>query len=168
MRSPRTRTFYRRCKHARIFVRSGNSLTCRAPNRFNELRAPETPYDRRKTLLLFIQDFCAIAKNLQTVNRQAFYRALAGNGIIQELPPFFDGPDFMLRMVVVDILQSILDHDATLLRSFVLAQKKHGTRTLTDLMVERLIVDPDDGMKFHCAEILRLFMDSSAADGVGG
>ena len=114
---------------------------------------------------MFIQDFCTSARNLQMVNRQSFYRALAGNGILQELPPFLRDTEYTVRMVVADIILNILDHDAPLLRSFVLAQRKHGSRALTDIIIERLIEDEDNGMKFQFAEILRILLDSTNVEG---
>jgi len=128
---------------------------------FAELRDHATSRERKKTILLFIQDFCGIARNIQMVNRQSFYRTLAANGIFQELPHFFYDTEYSMRMVVTDIFISILDHDASLLRSFVLAQHKHGSRGLTEVIIEALIQDPDDGMKFQYVEMLRMLMDWS-------
>ena len=98
------------------------------------------------------------------VNRQSFYRTLAGNGVLQELAPFLRDPEYSVRMVVTDIILSILDHDAPLLRSFVLAQRKHGSRALTDVIIEHLVEDEDSGMKFQFSEILRILLDWTNVD----
>lgn len=97
-------------------------------------------------------------------NRQTFYRSLASNGIFQELPQFFQDPDYSVRLVVTDIFLSILDHDASLLRSFILVQNKHGSRALSQVIIDNMFEDPDSGMKNQYAEILKLLLDWTNMD----
>jgi hypothetical protein len=100
------------------------------------------------------------------VNRQIFYRSLASNGILQELPQFLTEEDYTLRMVAAEIIAYFLEHDANMLRSFILTQKKHKMTTLLEVLIKQMIGDPDEGMKFQYAEIIRQLLEWDPTDTV--
>jgi protein phosphatase-4 regulatory subunit 3 len=111
-----------------------------------------------------LQDFCNTAKTVQLNNRQKFFHQLASNGILQELPPFLTDPEYTIRMAVTEILVNILEYEPSLLRSFILAQTKHGARPLTELLIERLVEEQELGMQMQFVEILRLLLDIARPD----
>eukprot|EP00158_Paraphelidium_tribonemae_P007449 Partr_v1_DN28249_c0_g1_i5_m76518 putative suppressor of mek1 (Dictyostelium) len=129
-----------------------------------ELQDAETPGTKKKLILQFIQDFCVIARNLQMVKRNEFYSAIASKGVLQELQPFLIADDYNLRLVSADIMSHALDHDASLVRSFIMSQSRHSSKTLSEVIISALITDPDTGLKFHYAEILRMLLDWSGSE----
>lgn len=113
----------------------------------------------RVLALKFVQDFCNISKNVQMVKRQNFFRQLATHGVLQELPPFLSHQERELRTIVADIIVNIIENDPTLIRSFVLAQKEHSRKPLTETVIERLIEESDEGIKYQYVDILKMLME---------
>lgn len=126
---------------------------------FSELRNNTTPASRKELILQFTQDVCNTAKNIQLVNRQTFYRALASNGILQELPKYFNSEKDSIKITVADIIVNFIEYDPNMLRSFILTQHKHGPQTFLDDIIQALIKEPDLGLKFVYADIIRLLLE---------
>lgn len=124
-----------------------------------DLQDKKSPLDRKKLILGFFHEFCTTARNVQMVDRKSFYSTLASKGVIQELQPFLKNPDYSIRMMSADILAHALDHDAALIRSFIMSQKRLESPTLSEEIIFALINDTDAGMKYHYSEILRILVD---------
>ena len=131
---------------------------------------------RRLLALRFVQDFCTTAKNATLVKRHAFFRALASNAVLQEFPPLLAHGTPDERRVVADVVLGLVEHDVGLVRQFVMAQRKHKSRALTEVVLKRLVSldsatgtrdeaphieqeEDDDGIKYQMVEIIKMLMD---------
>lgn len=142
--------------------------------RFEDLKG-QGDEQRKRQIILFLQDFCQTAKSVQLADRKKFFHALASNGIFQQLPPLLlssqdntsqDGSSDItsVKMAVTDIIINILEHEPALLRSFILAQTRNNVKPLTETLIEQLHTDEDEGMQLQYVEMLKMLLDWSRVD----
>ncbi|KAJ3033351.1 Platinum sensitivity protein, partial [Rhizophlyctis rosea] len=128
--------------------------------------------ERKKDAVKFLQELCHISKNLQSMSRGSFFRALAQHGLFNAFTSILSDPDLDIRISGAAIITNVLDHDPPMLRSFILAQHKKDGTSLVRLMIERLIEDPNDGLRDQLADLLQKLLNTSGADeggpGLGG
>ncbi|KAK9761065.1 Platinum sensitivity protein, partial [Basidiobolus ranarum] len=121
--------------------------------------------ERKHDVIRFVQQFCAISKNLQMISRSGLYRALSQHGLFCIFDYSLPDPDSSVRVVGAEVLCSILDHDPNLVRSYILAQVKQARKPLIQTVVERFIDDDDVGVKVQYAELIKVFLDTSSGFG---
>ncbi|KAJ3296307.1 Platinum sensitivity protein [Borealophlyctis nickersoniae] len=131
---------------------------------FHILSADEFSAEKKKDVIMFLHELCTIAKTLQTMNRALFFRALGQHGLFAIFEYTLADPDMSIRIAVTAILASILDHDPSLVRSYCMAQDKQGQRALVDFLIERLLEEPDAGLRSQQAEIIKTLMDTMPVD----
>ncbi|KAK4231356.1 component of IIS longevity pathway SMK-1-domain-containing protein [Podospora fimiseda] len=113
---------------------------------------------RKKEAVLFIQQCCAIAKNLQAPARQGLYGNFLQQGLLPVINFGLRHPDVSVRVGATDILVSVIDHDASLIRKTLYEQIARKTPPLTDTLIDLLLVEVDLGIKSHLADSLRLLL----------
>ncbi|KAK3987865.1 component of IIS longevity pathway SMK-1-domain-containing protein [Cladorrhinum sp. PSN332] len=113
---------------------------------------------RKKEAVLFIQQCCAIAKNLQQPARQGLYGNFLQQGLLPVINFGLRHPDVSVRVGATDILVSVIDHDASLIRKTIYEQIARKTPPLTDTLIDLLLVEVDLGIKSHLADSLRLLL----------
>lgn len=127
------------------------------------------PPDRRHDAILFLQQFCAMAKNLQLPLRAAFFRNLADKGLLRvievALSRTLTREDPIMKAATVEILMNLVDHDPNNVRSYSLKQQTAGKRPLIIFLIELFHKEEDLGLKAQMAEALRVLVD---AGGEGG
>eukprot|EP01113_Clastostelium_recurvatum_P016168 TRINITY_DN191_c2_g1_i1.p1 TRINITY_DN191_c2_g1~~TRINITY_DN191_c2_g1_i1.p1 ORF type:complete len:839 (+),score=228.39 TRINITY_DN191_c2_g1_i1:694-3210(+) len=139
---------------------------------FRQLRQCSTPATASATqtsdLLLFLQEMCALAKNLQPPNRAAFYRSIVEQGLFEVFTiqlsddAASNGADAAVKMSCTDIILATLSHDPSLLRSFITNQRPD--HPLLRNLILRFINDDDIGVKNQVVEILKVLIDTEAMD----
>ncbi|ORY03121.1 DUF625-domain-containing protein [Basidiobolus meristosporus CBS 931.73] len=132
---------------------------------FGILDNAEESSERKRDVIFFVQQFCAISKNLQMMSRSGLYRALSQHGLFCIFDYSLPDPDSSVRIVGAEILCSILDHDPNLVRSYILAQVKQSRKPLIETVIERLIADEDIGVKVQYAELIKVLLDTSSGFG---
>ncbi|RUS23814.1 component of IIS longevity pathway SMK-1-domain-containing protein, partial [Jimgerdemannia flammicorona] len=137
---------------------------------FSILESKIESLQRKRDVVLFVQQFCAIAKNLQMASRAGLYRALSQHGLFGIFEHSLADPDPLVRMAGAEILVSILEHDPNLVRSYILAQVKQDKlkKPLVETVIQRFIADQDLGMKAQYAEVIRVLLDTTAGFGDSG
>jgi hypothetical protein len=91
-------------------------------------------------------------------------RSLAQHGMFPELLPYLSDEEKTVRMAVAEIISGVMDFDAAMMRTFVLAQRDNHVKTLTEILISRWTLDTDLGMSFQYAEIMRRLVDISGLD----
>ncbi|KAG8168243.1 hypothetical protein KVR01_003932 [Diaporthe batatas] len=124
---------------------------------------------RKKQAVLFIQQCCAIAKNLQIQNRQGFYSSLLNHGLLAVINFGLRNFDVSVRVGATDILVSMIDHDPHMIRHTLLRQILAKQLPLTDTLIDLLLVEVDLGVKSQISDALKVLLDtiptSQAPDG---
>lgn len=115
---------------------------------------------RKKQAVLFIQQCCAIAKNLQLQNRQGFYTSLLNHGLLAVINFGLRNFDTSVRVGATDILVSMIDHDPHMIRHTLFRQILAKQPPLTDTLIELLLVEVDLGVKSQVSDALKVLLDT--------
>eukprot|EP00126_Sphaerothecum_destruens_P003558 Sdes_comp17311_c0_seq1m6517 len=127
---------------------------------FSSFLNPSLSLEETRDLVLFLQEFCLLAKSLQMGSRTSFYNSLCDHGLLAVLRNIFSHQDLLVRTAASDIFSSLLLHDPSLIRSFILLEvQKSQEKLIVVLIVEQLIVEPDSGMQAQFADIIRNLLD---------
>lgn len=114
---------------------------------------------RKKEAVLFIQQCCAIAKNLQPPARQALYTHLLSQGLLPVINFGLRHFDVSVRVGATDILVSMIDHDPSLVRLTIYEQIQRDSAPLTDTLIDLLLVEVDLGIKSQISDALKVLLD---------
>lgn len=114
---------------------------------------------RKKDAVLFIQQCCAIAKNLQPPARQTLYNNFIAHGLLQVINFGLRHGDVAVRVGATEILVSMIDHDPHMIRQTLYRQIQESSPLLTDSLVDLLLVEADLGVRSQIADSLRILLD---------
>ncbi|KAF2972275.1 hypothetical protein GQX73_g1243 [Xylaria multiplex] len=125
---------------------------------FNIFKSSYDP-TRKKEAVLFIQQCCAIAKNLQPPARQTLYNNFIAHGLLQVIHFGLKHIDVAVRVGATDILVSMIDHDPQMIRQTIYRQIHEKQPPLTDTLIDLLLVETDLGVKSQIADTLKILLD---------
>jgi protein phosphatase-4 regulatory subunit 3 len=120
----------------------------------------ETDQERKKEAVLFIQQCCAIAKNLQQPARQQLYNNFLGHGLLSVINFALRHTDVGVRVGATDVLVSMIDHDPQMIRQTIFRQMNENQTPLTDSLIDLLLVEADLGVKAQIADAIKVLLDS--------
>ncbi|KAK7413690.1 Platinum sensitivity protein [Neonectria punicea] len=126
---------------------------------FGIFSSPTPDQKRRKEAVLFIQQCCAIAKNIQPPARQTLYNNFIAHGLLQVIHFGLRHGDVGVRVGATDILISIIDHDPQMIRQTIYRQMHENQAPLTDSLIDLLLVEVDLGVKSQISEALKVLLD---------
>ncbi|KAK4251461.1 component of IIS longevity pathway SMK-1-domain-containing protein [Corynascus novoguineensis] len=118
---------------------------------------------RKKEAVLFIQQCCAIAKNLQPPARQGLYVHFLKEGLLPAINYGMRHRDVSVRVGATDVLVSMIDHDPSLVRQTIYEQIQKRLQPLTDTLIDLLLVEVDLGVKSQISEALKVLLDPCPA-----
>lgn len=114
---------------------------------------------KKKEAVLFIQQCCAIAKNIQPPARQSLYNNFIAHGLLQVIHFGLRHKDVSVRVGATDILISIIDHDPQMIRQTIYRQMHENQSSLIDSLIDLLLVEVDLGVKSQISEALKVLLD---------
>lgn len=114
---------------------------------------------KKKEAVLFIQQCCAIAKNLQPPARQTLYNNFLSHGLLQVIHFGLRHNDVAVRVGATDILVSMIDHDSHMMRQTIYRQINEKQAPLTDSLIDLLLIEVDLGVKSQISEALKVLLD---------
>jgi protein phosphatase-4 regulatory subunit 3 len=126
---------------------------------FGIFTAQETDQERKKEAVLFIQQCCAIAKNLQHPARQQLYNNFLGHGLLSVINFALRHNDVGVRVGATDVLVSMIDHDPQMIRQTIFQQINEKQKPLTDSLIDLLLVEADLGVKAQIADAIKVLLD---------
>lgn len=126
---------------------------------FGIFKAPGQEAKRKKDAVLFIQECCAVAKNIQPPARQALYNNFIAHGLLQVINFGLRHPDVGVRVGATDILVSMIEYDPQMMRATIYRQLNEGQPPLTDSLIELLLVEVDLGVKTQISDALKVLLD---------
>lgn len=119
----------------------------------------EEDVERKKLGVLFIQQCCSVSKNIQAPARSQLYANLIHHGLFNVIVYSLRNHDAAVRVAGTDVLVSLLDHDAHLVRNHVMKAISDKTTPLTDTLIELLLVEVDLGVKSQMADAIKILLD---------
>jgi protein phosphatase 4 regulatory subunit 3 len=126
---------------------------------FGIFSSQETDQERKKEAVLFIQQCCAIAKNLQPTGRQTLYNSFLGHGLLSVITFALRHSDVAVRVGATDVLVSMIDHDPQMIRQTIFRQMNEKQTPLTDSLIDLLLVEADLGVKAQIADAIKVLLD---------
>ncbi|KAF2434588.1 DUF625-domain-containing protein [Tothia fuscella] len=114
---------------------------------------------RKKDAVIFITQCCQIAKGLQANARQQLYQNFISTGLFSVITFALKHPDPSVRVAGTDILMSLIDHDALMMRGQIFKALNDQTKPLTDTLIELLLIEGDLGVKAQMADAIKILLD---------
>ena len=121
--------------------------------------AEEERAEKKKEAVLFIQNCCAVSKNIQAQSRAQLYQNFIQHGLFTVVTFALRHQDASVRVAGTDILVALIDHDPHLVRSHIFAAIKEKQTPLTDTLIELLLVEVDLGVKSQMADAIKVLLD---------
>lgn len=119
---------------------------------------------RKKDGVLFIQQCCAIAKNIQAPARTQLYSHFIQNDVLKVITLALKHQDPSVRIAGTDVLVALIDHDPAMMRSLIFKQINDEEVPLTDTLVELLLREVDFGVKAQVADTLKVLLDPATSN----
>jgi protein phosphatase-4 regulatory subunit 3 len=129
---------------------------------FGIFGSAEQNLQRKKDAVLFIQQCTSIAKSLQAQSRAQLYQNFISNGLLEVIQYALKHQDASVRVAGTDILVSLIDHDALMVRSYIFKAIQEKTKPLTDTLIELLLIEVDLGVKSQMADAIKILLDPTA------
>ncbi|CAJ2501518.1 Uu.00g043710.m01.CDS01 [Anthostomella pinea] len=126
---------------------------------FNIFKPGQQDASRKKEAVLFIQQCCAIAKNLQPPARQTLYNNFIAHGLLEVINFGLKHNDVAVRVGATDVLVSMIDHDPQMIRQTIYRQIHEKRAPLTDTLIDMLLVETDLGVKSQISDALKVLLD---------
>ncbi|PWN35791.1 DUF625-domain-containing protein, partial [Meira miltonrushii] len=126
---------------------------------------------KKAEAIIFLQQLCAIGKQVQLPSRIALYRTLTEWGLLIVLEYALTRVESRLRNAAAEMLMSIIEYDASGVRSHILEQvdKKSSLPPLLTKLASILHEPEGDlGLKTQITESMRILFDSSLDGSAGG
>ncbi|KAF2171724.1 hypothetical protein M409DRAFT_63331 [Zasmidium cellare ATCC 36951] len=123
----------------------------------------EQDEERKKQGVLFIQNCCAVSKNIQAQSRAQLYQNFINHGLFTVITFALRHHDASVRVAGTDVLVSLIDHDAHLVRGHIFKAISEKTVPLTDTLIELLLVEVDLGVKSQMADAIKILLDPSSS-----
>ncbi|KAI9706844.1 MAG: Platinum sensitivity protein [Bogoriella megaspora] len=121
-----------------------------------------TDQQRKKDAVLFIQQCCAVAKNLQAQARQSLYQNFIHGGLFTVITFALRHQDASVRVAGTDVLVALIDHDPIMMRTHIFKAINEKAKPLTDTLIELLLVEVDLGVKAQMADAIKVLLDPNA------
>lgn len=124
-----------------------------------------SPVVQRTKAILFIQQLCAMSRQLQLPSRVSLVRALVDGGVLDMLAYALAQPDAPLCHAATDILMTMTEYDAACVRQRILDQsgaEEHAFSPLLHKLAQVLHDTHDAGLRGQLAEAWRVLMDADA------
>ncbi|KAL6532538.1 hypothetical protein OROGR_014508 [Orobanche gracilis] len=123
---------------------------------FSRMKSPTTSVESKRTLVLFLQEFCNLSKSLQMVHQHRLFRDLVSEGIFDIIADVLQSEDKRLILTGTDILTLFQNLDSSILRSYVARQEG----VLFGLLVKNMLTDFENDMHWQFVEILRSLLEA--------
>ncbi|KAI9810151.1 MAG: Platinum sensitivity protein [Pycnora praestabilis] len=132
----------------------------------------EPDQQRKRNAVHFIQQCCAIAKNLQAPARAQLYTNFISAGLFKVITFALRHQDASVRIAGTDILVAMIDHDPAMMRGYIFKSISDKQTPLTDTLIELLLIEVDLGVKAQIADAIKVLLDPqsnspSAGEGLG-
>lgn len=118
----------------------------------------------RRDLFLFLQELCNVSKQLQAqIPPEDFYKKLTDFGLCRAIEDALGASGLRthnwLWLTCADILTNLLNHDATMLRAYMITRLSVPTSLLGCLMTAVVSDDMSTGLSDQLVQILKMCLD---------
>ncbi|KAF9582402.1 Platinum sensitivity protein, partial [Lunasporangiospora selenospora] len=119
--------------------------------------------ERKRDVVLFVQQFCSIAKGLQQSARISLYRTLTQTGLFKVLEFALADSQSDIRTAGAEIMLLTIEHDPNVVRSHIVKQVgAKAPNQLMDIILDLFLKEVDMGIKLQFSEVIRLLLDTNS------
>ncbi|KKA28552.1 hypothetical protein TD95_002232 [Thielaviopsis punctulata] len=115
---------------------------------------------RRRDAVIFIQQCCSIAKNLEAPTRVSLYNNFIAHGLFNVVHYGLRHQDVSIRVGATEIMVSMIDHDPQMVRNTMYRQISENQPTLVDSLIDLLLVETDPGIKTQISDAIKVLLDT--------
>ncbi|XP_072996922.1 uncharacterized protein [Typha latifolia] len=121
------------------------------------MRTSSISAESKGDLVLFLHEFCSLAKSLPAAETLQLFRNLMGGGLFDIITDVLQSQDKKLLSAGLNILFLFLDEDPNLLKLYVFEQKGNS---LLEILVKGIIADFGQDVHIEFLEIMKILMSS--------
>ncbi|KAF9565122.1 Platinum sensitivity protein [Mortierella alpina] len=126
------------------------------------LESESEPLERKRDVILFVQQFCSIAKTTQLPTRVGLYRTLSQNGLFNVFEIALADSEAKIKLAGTEIFLSAMEHDPNLIRSHIVKQDEDkAPNQLMDIVLDQFLTEEDMGIKLQFSEVIRALLDTN-------
>ncbi|KAF9929168.1 Platinum sensitivity protein [Mortierella alpina] len=140
------------------------------------LESESEPLERKRDVILFVQQFCSIAKTTQLPTRVGLYRygiiestsksmvirTLSQNGLFNVFEIALADSEGKIKLAGTEIFLSAMEHDPNLIRSHIVKQDEDKVpNQLMDIILDQFLTEEDMGIKLQFSEVIRALLDTN-------
>ncbi|KAG0001725.1 Platinum sensitivity protein [Entomortierella chlamydospora] len=131
---------------------------------FSILENEAETLERKREVILFVQQFCSIAKTTQLPTRVGLYRTLSQNGLFNVFEMALSDEEPKIKMAGTEIFLSAMEHDPNLVRSYIVKQAEETVpKKLMDIILDQFLAEGDTGIKLQFSEVIRILLDTNTS-----
>ncbi|KAF9898819.1 Platinum sensitivity protein, partial [Lobosporangium transversale] len=117
-------------------------------------------HEQRRDVVRFAQQFCSIARSTHMTAR--IYRTLCQCGLFNVFTFSFTDSEGCIKMAGIEIMLSVLEYDASLVRSHIVKQAENPSdQQIFGVIVEQFLVERDVGAITQLSELIRMLLNTS-------
>jgi len=131
------------------------------PALFSRFKTVAQDSEEWRDLVAFLQELCSMSKQLQNRERQEMVQLLTQHGLFDVIKGVLESGDREVNLNGLDVLVSLLQHDASPLRDHFTQEENPG---LFAHMVRGLLDRRSGGAQEMMLEIMRLLLDPESMD----
>ncbi|KAG0289119.1 Platinum sensitivity protein, partial [Dissophora globulifera] len=136
---------------------------------FGILENEAEPIERKRDVVLFVQQFCSIAKTTQLHARVGLFRTLGQHGLFSVFEVALSDSNPNIKMAGTEILLSAMEHDPTLIRIHITKQAdEKAPRQLMDIILDQFVAEEDMGVRLQYSEVIRMLLDTNTSQAESG
>ncbi|KAI7871347.1 component of IIS longevity pathway SMK-1-domain-containing protein [Spinellus fusiger] len=130
---------------------------------FGIIQYEESDKEKKREAVHYIQQLCSLTIPTQKAYRESLYRSLAPYGLFDIFNISLNDKDVKMRAAGLSLLDSIIELDTCLVRSYIIQQTRQDTNTkhLFQVILEQFISDRDQDYKCQYATMIKTLLGLS-------
>jgi len=129
---------------------------------FDESRGES--HARKKEAIQFIQNLCAMSKNLPVQTRNELFQNLVAHGVFTVIPFALRHHEASVRVAGTDVLVALIDQDPHMVRNHIVQALNDKMPPLTDTLIDLLLMEVDLGVKSQMADAIKILLDPGSTN----
>ncbi|KAI9292085.1 DUF625-domain-containing protein, partial [Neoconidiobolus thromboides FSU 785] len=122
---------------------------------FNTLRDPEAPINKKRPIILFVQQLCTLGRVSSIGNLTSLIGVLNQKGLFAILRFTMSDPDLKIRVIGAEILAMMVDNNPSLVRSTIKHKVGSDEPTLLELLIRSMIKETSTSVISQYSDIIR-------------
>ncbi|KAF8968671.1 Platinum sensitivity protein [Entomortierella lignicola] len=131
---------------------------------FGILESETETLERKREVILFVQQFCSIAKTTQLPTRVGLYRTLSQTGLFNVFELALSDNETKIKLAGTEIFLSAMEHDPNLVRSYIVKQaEEKAPKQLMNIILDQFLAEEDMGIRLQFSEVVRILLDTNTS-----